>query len=103
MIDFSPESLEAEVIQNVRTILATRRGSVPLDRALGISWDHLDAPMPIAKMHTMSDVIDALRVSEPRAVIQAVDIGGSEGTALEGTLPVTVRFTLDGQEFVVSA
>ena len=48
-INFSPQSPEAEVIQNVRCILATRKGSVPFDRAFGVSWDMLDKPLPVAK------------------------------------------------------
>lgn len=38
-INFSPHSIAEEVIQNVRCILATRKGSVPFDRAFGVSWD----------------------------------------------------------------
>ena len=94
MIDFAPESVEAEVMQNVRTILATRRGTVPLDRALGISWDHLDAPLPVAKIHTMSDVIDALRAYEPRAVIENVEILSDTEASIEGALRVRVTFSM---------
>lgn len=94
MIDFTPKNISAEVLQNVRTILATRRGSVPLDRAFGISWEHLDEPLPIAKMHTMSDVIDAVRRYEPRAVIEDVGISADTETAIEGALHVLVSFSL---------
>ena len=38
-INFAPASTTAEIIQNVRTILATRKGDVPLDREFGLSWD----------------------------------------------------------------
>ncbi len=95
MIDFAPRPLAAEVLQNVRTILATQRGSVPLDRAFGISWEHLDAPLPEAKMRMMADVIDAVRAYEPRAVIEQVDITADTGAALEVALRVRVRFSLE--------
>lgn len=35
-IDFAPESETEEILQNLRTILATAMGSVPLDRAFGV-------------------------------------------------------------------
>ena len=44
-VDFNPASVVAEVLQNVRTILSTRKGSVPLDRDFGISWEYLDRPI----------------------------------------------------------
>lgn len=36
-IDFAPSSEIAEILQNVRTILTTRLGSVPLERDFGLS------------------------------------------------------------------
>lgn len=43
-VNFAPETEVVEILQNVRTILATRKGSVPLDRDFGLSWQYLDAP-----------------------------------------------------------
>ena len=40
-VNFAPETEVVEILQNVRTILATRKGSVPLDRDLdcpGSTW-----------------------------------------------------------------
>lgn len=43
-ISFAPGTVAAEVLQNVRTILATRKGTVPLDRDFGLEWEHVDKP-----------------------------------------------------------
>lgn len=32
----------AGLAQEIRMVLATRKGSVPLDRDFGLSWDHVD-------------------------------------------------------------
>ena len=32
--------------QEIRTALATRKGSVPLDRDFGLSWELIDLPLP---------------------------------------------------------
>lgn len=39
-VDFAPATETEEILQNLRTILVTAMGSVPLDRAFGV-----DAPM----------------------------------------------------------
>ena len=46
-IDFAPDS--EEIHQNLRTILTTARGSVPLDRNFGIDMSVIDLPIPLYK------------------------------------------------------
>ena len=48
-VDFAPSSEIAEILQNVRTILTTRLGSVPLERDFGLSWEHIDQPINVAR------------------------------------------------------
>ena len=48
-VNFAPETVEEEVLQNVRTILLTRVGAVCLHRDFGVSWEHLDKPYPVAR------------------------------------------------------
>lgn len=71
-VDFAPDSTEAEVVQNVRTILATRKGSVPLDREFGLDWSFLDRPVPVAQAMLSTQVIQQLRRYEPRARVLRV-------------------------------
>lgn len=83
-VDFAPSSEAAEVVQNVRTILATRVGTVPLDRDFGVSWEHLDKPLPVARALMQSEVIESIARYEPRANIEAVEFEESEQDAMEG-------------------
>lgn len=97
-IAFEPGSLEAEVVQNVRTILATRRGSVPLDRTFGVSWEMLDKPLPVAKAELLAEVIEAITRWEPRAKVLGVEFDGESGEAtgllLEGQLRPRVKISI---------
>jgi len=61
-----------EVLQNVAVILATPKGSVPLDRDFGTSWMFLDAPTPKALAGIRAEIIESLRRYEPRVHILAV-------------------------------
>jgi phage baseplate assembly protein W len=80
-IDFAPESRTAEILQHVRTILNTRLGSAPLARDLGITWEHLDKPLPVAQSIMQGVVIDAIEEFEPCAKVERVafDGDGAEG------------------------
>jgi len=83
-VNFAPASEAEEVVQNVRTILATRVGSVPLDRDFGVSWEHLDKPLSVARSLMQAEVIEAIERYEPRANIEAVEFEESESDAMEG-------------------
>ena len=61
-----------EVMQNVKLIITTRKGTQPLDRDFGISFDFLDGPMPSVQAKAEQEVFMALRKYEPRAVLKQV-------------------------------
>jgi phage baseplate assembly protein W len=61
-----------EVIQNCRTILTTRKGTVPLDREFGITAEYLDSPMPKVRADAEQDIFMSLRKYEPRAVLKEI-------------------------------
>lgn len=75
-VSFQPSSEREEILQNVRTILATRKGSVPLDRDLGLSWEHLDKPYPVARSLMTAAVIEAVESYEPRVRVESVEFEG---------------------------
>ena len=66
-INFAPESVIEEVIQNVRTICSTIIGTVPLDRDFGMSVDMLDRPISIAQ------ALFQLARYEPRARFLSIE------------------------------
>lgn len=61
------------VLQNVAIVLATRRGTVPLHRDMGLSLDYLDKPINVAKVLLVADVKEAVERYEPRAEVVSVN------------------------------
>jgi len=58
-----------EVLQNVAVILATPRGSVPLDRDFGIPLNFLDSPTPKSIALFRAEVVKTIEKYEPRAKV----------------------------------
>lgn len=79
-IDFAPQSMAAEVIQNVRNILDTVCGSIPLERNLGVSWDFFGNPMPSAINAMKIAVNDAIAIQEPRAKVVSITFEKADNT-----------------------
>ena len=55
------------VLQNVKCILLTRKGDIPLHREIGLSGNWIDKPMTIAPTLMVADVKEAIEEGEPRA------------------------------------
>jgi phage baseplate assembly protein W len=62
----------SEVMQNVRTILTTRRGTVPLDRNFGVSFEFLDSPINTTRAKAEQEIFMQLKRYEPRAVLKQI-------------------------------
>lgn len=62
-----------EIYQNVKTILATARGSVPLDRLFGVDTALLDAPLPAARARMAAEIAAEVEKQEPRVRVTRVD------------------------------
>lgn len=90
-IDFVPANEVAEILQNVRTILTTCVGTVPLHRDFGISWEHVDKPLPVAQSLMQAAVIDAIEEFEPRARVESVNFEENTDDAMDGILrPIVI-------------
>lgn len=96
-IDFAPQSEVVEVLQNVRTILTTRLGTVPLDRAFGLSLNSVDMPINVAKALMNAEIIEAIERHEPRAQVQSVDFEVSADDMAQGILKPKVIITMRGE------
>lgn len=96
-IDRDPRSLEAEVYQNVRTLVSTELMSVPLDRGLGLDGDIIDAPLPQATAIITDRILALVAAKEPRADIRSIAVSGTVVGAIDGELSVsmTVRVRND--------
>ena len=99
-VDFAPSSVAAEILQNVRTILDTVVGTVPLERNIGISWDYVGKPMPVAMDMLRVAVNNVIAVQEPRAKILSINFDQPENNiefAEQGILKPRVRIYIDEQ------
>lgn len=75
--------------QNVAVILSTRRGTVPLDRELGLRQDFLDKPTTTARPLIVAEITEALRKFEGRA--ELVRVTFTEDESGPGRLIPTVE------------
>lgn len=95
-VDFNPADEITEVIQNVRTILNTRRGTVPGDRDFGIGWDFIDQPIAVAQAMISTEVIQQLQRYEPRAKVISIDIR-NQSAAQDGQLKPVITIGVNAQ------
>lgn len=72
-LSLMPESVAESVIQNVRVIVSTVRGEVPLDRNFGLAGRFIDKPLPAARAILVTELLEALSAYEPRAILVSAD------------------------------
>jgi len=81
-----------EVMQNVKMIVMTRKGTQPMDRDFGISFDFLDSPMPRVQAKAEQEIFMALRKYEPRAILKQITWNSDPMTGnVKPTVSVQVR------------
>jgi len=68
------------ILQRVRIILATPRGSLPLDRNFGITWELLDQPTPRAAARLRAEIADQLTRFEPEMALKAINMDVDQAT-----------------------
>lgn len=93
-IDFSPDTEIEEILQNVRIILTTVKGSVPLDRDFGIDGSYVDKPIPVARAKLSAEIMKAVQKYEPRVTISSISFSGSQ----DGVLVPKVEVRINGTE-----
>lgn len=90
-LNFAPSSTEAEVAQNVRMIITTARGSVPLFRDFGIDYTLIDSPIALAKAKLSREIIRQVKLYEPRAVITKLDFKSQEAGNIQPVVTLAVK------------
>lgn len=83
-INWSPSPVD-EVVQNVRTLLATAPGTVPLSRAMGTPQDTLDTPESAAGARLQAAVVRAVKIYEPRVAVKRVRLAATADGVLTAT------------------
>lgn len=76
IIDIAPKNDVNEILQNVRTILATTKGTIPLDREFGIDGSVIDMPTMQAQAYLTNEIFRAIRRYEPRVSIDNITFDG---------------------------
>ena len=75
------------IVQNVKTVLGTMKGTVFLDRDFGADGDVIDEPMTVAMQRTRAGIAQEVEREEPRVKVKEVnfvDPGVAESS--DGTL-----------------
>lgn len=90
-ISLAPESVEAEVVQNVRMIITTVRGTVPLFRDFGLDSTIIDSPTLMAQAKISTEIIRQVRKYEPRAKITSLKYDVPEIGHLRPIVTVAVK------------
>lgn len=72
-INFAPTAVVDEVVQNIKTLLSTFKGQVPLDRGFGISIDVMDLPPKRAMAKLQIEILESIQDYEPRAEVLSID------------------------------
>ena len=66
----------AEIVQNVFTLINTRKYEVAYDRTLGIRTDFIDMPLQEAISLATAEIYAVIDEREPRATVQDVSFAG---------------------------
>jgi len=85
-INWFPQNIIEEIIQNVAVLLVTIVGSVPLDRNLGLDATFIDEPSPRGMMKFRIFAIETIQQYEPRVEITEVDFIRRPNEASDGRL-----------------
>lgn len=92
-ISLTEKDTITEIIQNVRMIISTMRGSVPLYRDFGISPRWVDRPTPVVKALMISDIRESVEKWEPRVNVTQVTFNEdpSDPTHLIPSVHISIR------------
>lgn len=82
-----------QLVQEIRTVLSTRKGSVPLDRGFGLSWDIVDMPVSVAGPRCIAEIGRQLEKYVPRIKVETVAFKPSDTDdgILKPVVTVSVR------------
>lgn len=84
-----------EIAQNVRMIVLTMAGSVPLHRAFAHTPDFLDAPSPLEAARLIGRLTTAIETYEPRVKVERISLERrDDASAALGTLTPRITFSL---------
>lgn len=78
----------------VNNLLKTSRGEVPLERLKGVNFSLLDGPATTAGQEMIEDIEWMLRVYEPRAKVESIELVPDD--AQNGHFTIKANITTQG-------
>lgn len=80
----------AEIAQNVANIIATRKGTCPMSRDIGLSYEWLGRSIYVAHSLVAAELREALEEQEPRATLVGVVLAeaGSDVITIEAEVEI---------------
>ena len=90
-INMFPRTTIEEILQNVRMLLTTVQGTVPLDRELGLTNTFIDDPSPRGMMRFAIFALETIQDYEPRVEVTDIDFAPRPDDAMDGRLYPRVR------------
>nr|WP_287412745.1 hypothetical protein [Pseudodesulfovibrio sp.] len=81
-------------LQQVRMVLTTVKGSVPLDRTFGLSMTFLDRPLPHAMAEYSGEVVVEVQAQVPGVVVELVEFTPDQNGAVDGRLYPVVTLSI---------
>ena len=88
-VQLGVEDKTAAILQAVKIILTTRKGTVPMYRDFGVNMDFLDMPIPGAEQRARMEIREAVEKWEPQ--VRVKDITFARDEANGGKLIPTVE------------
>lgn len=89
-VDFGATGI-AEIVQNVRTIITTLIGTVPLDREFGVDMRIIDQPIPAAQAKYSAELYRAIKKYEPRVRVRSVKYTQSASEMMNGKITPVIE------------
>ena len=83
------------VLQAIKIILTTPKGTVPMYRDFGVNMDFLDLPAPGAEQRARMEIREAIEEWEPRATVK--DISFTRSADGSGRLIAHVEIEINEQ------
>lgn len=81
------------VLQAIKIILITPKGTVPMYRDFGVNMDFLDLPTPGAEQRARMEIREAIEEWEPRATVKEITF--SRDKSQSGKLIPTVEVEIN--------
>ncbi len=95
-LELGAEDTVKSVMQSIKIILTTPRGTVPMYRGFGVNMDFLDLPGPAAEQMARAEIREAIETWEPRATVKRITFSRSE--AVTGKLIPTVEVEIGSEQ-----